>query len=99
MILGLRRKHSAPSSTIHEEVSSRSMNPQQADIFGNADVLIKYVLEGHERGVNWASFHPTLPMIVSGADDRSVKTWRMSGSLCFFFVFHPFLHRHKSLGS
>ncbi|ODV58772.1 coatomer subunit alpha [Ascoidea rubescens DSM 1968] len=58
----------------------RGMNsgvPQQ-DIFGNTDVVVKYVLEGHDRGVNWASFHPTLPLIVSGGDDRLVKLWRMS---------------------
>ena len=36
------------------------------------------VLEGHDRGVNWASFHPTLPLIVSAADDRQIKIWRMS---------------------
>ena len=39
---------------------------------------MKYVLEGHERGVNWASFHPTLPLVISGADDRQVKLWRMN---------------------
>lgn len=32
----------------------------------------------HDRGVNWASFHPTLPLIVSCSDDRQVKLWRMS---------------------
>lgn len=37
---------------------------------------VKYVLEGHERGVNWASFHPELPLIVSGSDDRMIKIWR-----------------------
>ncbi|KAL1757481.1 coatomer WD associated region-domain-containing protein [Schizophyllum commune] len=39
---------------------------------------VKYVLEGHDRGVNFASFHPTLPLIVSAADDRVIKIWRMS---------------------
>ncbi|KAH7096636.1 coatomer subunit alpha-2 [Auriculariales sp. MPI-PUGE-AT-0066] len=39
---------------------------------------VKWVLEGHDRGVNWASFHPTLPLIVSAADDRQIKLWRMS---------------------
>lgn len=53
-----------------------SMN---ADLFGGGDAAVKYVLEGHERGVNWASFHPTLPLIVSGADDRLIKLWRMNG--------------------
>ena len=50
------------------------------DLFGGGDAVVKYVLEGHDRGVNWASFHPTLPLIVSGADDRQVKLWRMNES-------------------
>jgi len=48
------------------------------DLFGNSDAVVKYVLEGHDRGVNWASFHPTLPLVVSGADDKQVKMWRMN---------------------
>jgi len=47
-------------------------------LFGNTDAIVKYVLEGHERGVNWASFHNGSPLIVSGADDRHVKLWRMN---------------------
>eukprot|EP00672_Neobodo_designis_P008444 CAMPEP_0174854916 /NCGR_PEP_ID=MMETSP1114-20130205/32010_1 /TAXON_ID=312471 /ORGANISM="Neobodo designis, Strain CCAP 1951/1" /LENGTH=622 /DNA_ID=CAMNT_0016089625 /DNA_START=45 /DNA_END=1913 /DNA_ORIENTATION=- len=43
----------------------------------------KHMLEGHERGVNWASFHPKLPLIVSGSDDRTVRIWRMDGSRAF----------------
>ncbi|KAG6828096.1 hypothetical protein H0H92_009251 [Tricholoma furcatifolium] len=39
---------------------------------------VKYVLEGHDRGVNSAMFHPTLPLIISAADDRVIKIWRMS---------------------
>lgn len=35
--------------------------------------------QGHDRGVNWAAFHPSMPLIVSGADDRQVKIWRMNG--------------------
>jgi len=50
----------------------------QAELFGTNDVVVKYVLEGHDRGVNWASFHPTLPLLASAADDRQVKLWRMS---------------------
>ena len=53
-----------------------------ADLFGSGDAQVKYVLEGHDRGVNWAAFHPTLPLIVSGADDRQVKLWRMNGGPC-----------------
>ena len=43
---------------------------------GRNGVVVKFVLEGHERGVNYASFHPTLPLVVSGADDRKIKLWR-----------------------
>lgn len=53
-------------------------NPQ-SDLFGSTDVMVKYVLEGHDHGVNWASFHPSLPLIVSAGDDRQVKLWRMNG--------------------
>lgn len=52
-----------------------------ADLFGGGDAVVKYVLEGHDRGVNWAAFHPTLPLIISGADDRQVKLWRMNGAV------------------
>ena len=50
------------------------------ELFGSSDVVVKYVLEGHDRGVNWAAFHPTLPLLVSAADDRQLKLWRMSES-------------------
>ena len=51
------------------------------DLFGGGDAVVKYVLEGHDRGVNWAAFHPTLSLIVSGPDDRHVKLWRINGML------------------
>ena len=78
-ISGLRKKHSAPSSAIpsFDNQLNRANTPQQ-DIFGNTDAIVKFVLEGHDRGVNWASFHPTLPLIASGGDDRIMKLWRMS---------------------
>lgn len=76
-ISGLRKKHSAPSSMTFEDQMSRG-NQNQADMFGNTDAVVKFVLEGHDRGVNWVSFHPTLPLIVSAGDDRLVKLWRMS---------------------
>lgn len=55
-------------------------NPGSTDLFGQADCVVKHVLEGHDRGVNWASFHPTMPLVISGADDRQIKLWRMSES-------------------
>ncbi|KAK6519008.1 hypothetical protein TWF281_003698 [Arthrobotrys megalospora] len=76
-ISGLRKKHSAPTSMSFEDQMSRNQQ-QQADMFGNTDAVVKFVLEGHDRGVNWVAFHPTLPLIVSAGDDRLVKLWRMS---------------------
>lgn len=51
--------------------------PGNFETFDNFST-VKYVLEGHDRGVNYAMFHPTLPLIISAADDRVIKIWRMS---------------------
>uniref|UniRef100_A0A0K8T5U4 Coatomer subunit alpha n=1 Tax=Lygus hesperus TaxID=30085 RepID=A0A0K8T5U4_LYGHE len=76
-ISGLRKKNVAPGPGGLEE---HLKNPTATDLFGQADAVVKHVLEGHDRGVNWAAFHPTLPLIVSGADDRHIKLWRMNES-------------------
>ncbi|KAK6078388.1 coatomer protein subunit alpha [Seiridium cupressi] len=76
-ISGLRKKHSAPTSMSFEDQVARN-NQQQTDMFGNTDAMVKFVLEGHDRGVNWVAFHPTAPHIVSAGDDRLVKLWRFS---------------------
>jgi hypothetical protein len=31
------------------------MSAQQSDMFGTTDAVCKFILEGHDRGVNWAS--------------------------------------------
>eukprot|EP01125_Pyxidicula_operculata_P014109 TRINITY_DN4687_c0_g1_i1.p1 TRINITY_DN4687_c0_g1~~TRINITY_DN4687_c0_g1_i1.p1 ORF type:complete len:1292 (-),score=383.08 TRINITY_DN4687_c0_g1_i1:315-4190(-) len=72
-ISGLRRKNIAPTFN-RDDASSQLQN----EIFGSTDAIVKYVIEGHDRGVNWASFHPTQPLIISGADDRQIKLWRMN---------------------
>lgn len=74
-ISGLRKKNVAPGPGGLEE---HLKNPSATDLFGQADAVVKHVLEGHDRGVNWACFHPSLPLIVSGADDRQIKLWRMN---------------------
>jgi coatomer protein complex subunit alpha (xenin) len=76
-ISGLVKKNQAPSAMSFEDPFARQNT--QADLFGSTDVMVKYVLEGHDHGVNWVSFHPTLPLIVSSGDDRQVKLWRMNG--------------------
>ncbi|KAK8519729.1 hypothetical protein V6N13_104849 [Hibiscus sabdariffa] len=36
------------------------------------------IMNSSHQGVNWVAFHPTLPLVVSGADDRQLKLWRMN---------------------
>ncbi|KAJ4960831.1 hypothetical protein NE237_020741 [Protea cynaroides] len=68
----LRKKNVSPTDDILR------LSEMNTDLFGGADAVVKYVLEGHDRGVNWAAFHPSLPLIVSGGDDRQIKLWRMN---------------------
>ena len=75
--LNVRKKNVAPGPG---GLDDHLRNPGSTDLFGQVDAVVKHVLEGHDRGVNWASFHPTLPLVVSGADDRQLKLWRMSES-------------------
>lgn len=82
-ISGLRKRSSAggpggPGGPGGDDDLMRLGQQMNSDLFGGGDAVVKYVLEGHDRGVNWAAFHPTLPLIVSGADDRQVKLWRMN---------------------
>ncbi|KAF5397765.1 Coatomer subunit alpha [Paragonimus heterotremus] len=89
-ISGLRKKNVAPTgiSGIEDHMrqltgSSRHGNtgvggPGHTELFGTGDVVVRHVMEGHDRGVNWVAFHPTLPIVVSAADDRLVKLWRMT---------------------
>lgn len=74
-ISGLRRKTVMPGAVTPMDPARSSGQPE---LFGQTDAIVRHVLEGHDRGVNWVQFHPTMPLIVSGADDRQVKLWRMS---------------------
>ncbi|KAH7849142.1 hypothetical protein Vadar_013588 [Vaccinium darrowii] len=68
----LKKKTTAPADDILR------LSQMNTDLFGGVDAIVKHVLEGHDHGVNWASFHPTLPLIVSGAYDHQVKLWHMN---------------------
>uniref|UniRef100_A0A646QF04 Coatomer subunit alpha n=1 Tax=Hemiscolopendra marginata TaxID=943146 RepID=A0A646QF04_9MYRI len=76
-ISGLRKKNVAPGPG---GLDDHIKNPGHTDLFGTSDAVVKHVLEGHDRGVNWAAFHPSMPLIISGADDRQIKLWRMNDS-------------------
>lgn len=44
------------------------------------DVELVAVVDAHDKGSNWASFHPTQDLILSAGDDRRVKVWRYDDS-------------------
>lgn len=67
---GLRKKK--VNGTPGEEPEGNMISRFNSDSFG----VVKFVLEGHDRCVNYANFHPTLNLIVSGSDDRQIKIWR-----------------------
>jgi coatomer protein complex subunit alpha (xenin) len=74
-ISGLKKQKSSSSELLNVNINQ--------ELFGGNDVMVKLILEGHEKGVNWASFHPTHPLIVSGADDRSIRIWKMDDARGF----------------
>lgn len=53
---------------------------KRIEMFTGVEVEVKNICEGHEKGVNFACFHPTRSLIASGADDKLIKLWRMSGA-------------------
>ncbi|MFS8024266.1 putative transcription factor WD40-like family [Helianthus anomalus] len=72
----LKKKTASPADDILR------LSQMNTDLFGGVNAIMTYVLKRHDRGINWELFHPTLPLIVSGADNRQVKIWRMKG-VCF----------------
>eukprot|EP01054_Gregarina_sp_Poly1_P000161 Gregarina_sp_Poly_1__160@NODE_1036_length_5286_cov_103_904771_g714_i1_p1_GENE_NODE_1036_length_5286_cov_103_904771_g714_i1NODE_1036_length_5286_cov_103_904771_g714_i1_p1_ORF_typecomplete_len1331_score224_27Coatomer_WDAD/PF04053_14/1_2e02Coatomer_WDAD/PF04053_14/6_6e02Coatomer_WDAD/PF04053_14/2_3e87COPI_C/PF06957_11/5_8e61WD40/PF00400_32/5_7WD40/PF00400_32/1_7e07WD40/PF00400_32/9_3e10WD40/PF00400_32/1_9e09WD40/PF00400_32/6_6e08WD40/PF00400_32/1_1e09WD40/PF00400_32/1_1e04WD40/PF00400_32/93ANAPC4_W len=77
---GLREKTVSGTSTRGGGLVSHPSAVGSSEIFGATDAVCKFILEGHDRGVNWVSFHPTTNMIASGADDRLIKLWRYDES-------------------
>jgi len=74
-ISGLRK--GSPHSNTGPGSGPSSSGPGNFETFDNFST-VKHVLEGHDRGVNYAQFHPSASLIISAADDRSIKIWRMS---------------------
>ena len=79
-ISGLVKKHVLPQNAMSGLSSGALRRPGQEppELFGQADAVVKHVLEAHDRGVNWVTFPPTQNLPVSCADDRQVKLWRFS---------------------
>ncbi|CDJ35265.1 coatomer alpha subunit, putative [Eimeria mitis] len=70
---GLRERSGGVTGAVGR---SGSRSSAHGDIFAATDAVCKLVLEGHERGANWATFHPSMPLIASAADDKLIKLWR-----------------------
>ncbi len=78
-ISGLRKGSSHTGSSVSGPggPSTTGGGPGNFETFDNFST-VKHVLEGHDRGVNYAQFHPSSPLIISAADDRTIRIWRMS---------------------
>lgn len=68
----LSNSHSSLSNVSYPSSSKQ----KSIDLFCAPETQIKFVIEGHDRGVNWVQFHPEKPLIISGSDDRTIKLWR-----------------------
>ncbi len=44
--------------------------------------------EGHDKGSNCVTFHPTKPVLISGGKDGQVKVWRPDGGCLLEFAAH-----------
>eukprot|EP01156_Anaeramoeba_ignava_P001653 Anaeramoba_ignava/a1719_8.p1 GENE.a1719_8~~a1719_8.p1 ORF type:complete len:413 (+),score=67.70 a1719_8:700-1938(+) len=83
-ITGLKQKFSRNNDISVDDPDNFSMEMTPSlmglptDMFGPSDVEPKFILEDHEMGVNWASFHPSFPLVVSCSDDNKIKLWRLS---------------------
>eukprot|EP00915_Cephaloidophora_sp_WS-2016_P008029 GHVH01011097.1.p1 GENE.GHVH01011097.1~~GHVH01011097.1.p1 ORF type:complete len:1225 (+),score=215.63 GHVH01011097.1:154-3828(+) len=44
------------------------------------DYKVHFVMTGHAKGVNWAEFHPTMPYVVSGGDDKQVLVFQYTSA-------------------
>ncbi|GAB67477.1 coatomer alpha subunit [Plasmodium cynomolgi strain B] len=71
---------------LQQHLQQQHLQQQQQNsnnMFGASDAICKFVLEGHEKGVNCCTFHHNLPIIASGSDDKLVKLWRYNDNKCW----------------
>ncbi|KAG0287077.1 hypothetical protein BGZ96_008957 [Linnemannia gamsii] len=82
--IGLRKINTAPRTVAYDESAS-----QQAHIFGSTDAIVKFVLEnsrawevhscrGHTNNVSCTIFHHRQELILSVAEDKTIRVWDMS---------------------
>lgn len=56
-------------------VTQNSVSPSLVKIWDYQNKNCVQTLEGHSQNVNFASFHPELPIIISGSEDGTVRIW------------------------
>ena len=61
------------------------------------DMTVKFRIDGHDRGVNWAIFHPTLQLIASGSDDKTVKIWKYADNKWIYTIYKSNLLKRCAL--
>lgn len=59
----------------------------QPDLFAPTDAIVKHILEGHDRGVNWVEFHPSGNFIISASDDRHLKVWQIDSNILVLLIY------------
>ena len=63
-------------SELRKKYSSSHGSATRPSELGAADVSVKIILDGHDKPANWAAFHPKKRLVVSSADDKTVRVWR-----------------------
>lgn len=63
-------------SELKKKYSSSHGSSSRPSEIGASDVTVKMIMDGHEKPVNWASFHPKKRLVASGADDRTIRIWK-----------------------
>ncbi len=63
-------------SELRKKYSSSHGSSTRPSELGATDVSVKIILDGHDKPVNWAAFHPKKRLVVSSADDKTVRVWR-----------------------
>jgi len=63
-------------SELKKKYSSSQGSSIRPSEIGAADVTVKIIMDGHDKPVNWAAFHQKKRLVVSSADDKTVKVWR-----------------------
>jgi coatomer protein complex subunit alpha (xenin) len=80
-------------SALRKKFMQKGPASRSTDMYSGNEVEIIAMLDGHERGINWCSFHPTENLIISGADDRKIKIWKYTETKAWE---HDSLYGHTS---